>query len=110
MVEVCFKARSEEGQLTEGQSSVLSYPSKERRVPNILFGTPPAEHALSHWSKNYLESMEDAGKNPRAGSRLKEWMDAAGFSRTEMEVIKLPTCGWAASRCQKTAYLLDAKF
>lgn len=47
-----------------------------------------------------MEAMEDAGKNPRAGSKLKEWMDAAGFSRTEMEVIKLPTCGWAASRCQ----------
>lgn len=72
MVEICFKARSEEGQLTE-------------------------EHALSHWSRNYMEAMEDAGKNPRAGSKLKEWMDAAGFSRTEMEVIKLPTCGWAAN-------------
>lgn len=45
--------------------------------------------------------MEDAGKNPRAGPKLKEWMDAAGFSRTEMEAIKLPTCGWAASRCQR---------
>ncbi|KAK8042683.1 S-adenosyl-L-methionine-dependent methyltransferase [Apiospora phragmitis] len=70
MVEIYFNAQSDGGHLSDN-------------------------HALSHWSRHYLSAMEEAGKDPRAGLKLENWMREAGFTRMEMREITLPMCGWS---------------
>ena len=51
-------------------------------------------HALRQWSNNYLRSL-DGIKDPRAPTRLRDLMIAAGFVDVEFRMIQLPLCGWS---------------
>ncbi|KAK0391268.1 hypothetical protein NLU13_0769 [Sarocladium strictum] len=70
MVEIYFNAQSDNGALTR-------------------------DHALSRWSRQYLEAMQP-WKNPRAPLQLSNWMRSAGFSEVDTRLIPLPMCGWSS--------------
>ncbi|CAG7564123.1 unnamed protein product [Fusarium equiseti] len=69
MVEIYFNAQSDNGTLTP-------------------------DHALSQWSKQYLDSQSPY-KDPRAPLQLAGWMRSAGFTEVESRLMTLPMCGWS---------------
>ncbi|SCN96346.1 related to methyltransferase [Fusarium fujikuroi] len=52
-------------------------------------------HALSQWSRQYLESQQPY-KDPRAPLQLASWMRSAGFTEVESRLLTLPMCGWSS--------------
>ncbi|SCO18615.1 related to methyltransferase [Fusarium fujikuroi] len=53
------------------------------------------DHALSQWSRQYLESQQPY-KDPRAPLQLASWMRSAGFTEVESRLLTLPMCGWSS--------------
>lgn len=70
MVEIYFNAQSDNGTLTP-------------------------DHALSQWSRQYLESQEPH-HDPRAPLQMASWMRSAGFTEVESRLMTLPMCGWSS--------------
>ncbi|EWY96740.1 hypothetical protein FOYG_05336 [Fusarium oxysporum NRRL 32931] len=58
-------------------------------------GTLSRDHALSQWSRQYLESQQPY-KDPRAPLQLASWMRSAGFTEVESRLLTLPMCGWSS--------------
>ncbi|KAH6966463.1 S-adenosyl-L-methionine-dependent methyltransferase [Fusarium venenatum] len=59
-------------------------------------GTLTPDHALSQWSRQYLESQEPH-HDPRAPLQMASWMRSAGFTEVESRLMTLPMCGWSGS-------------
>ncbi|KAG8350413.1 hypothetical protein FVEN_g11434 [Fusarium venenatum] len=57
-------------------------------------GTLTPDHALSQWSRQYLESQEPH-HDPRAPLQMASWMRSAGFTEVESRLMTLPMCGWS---------------
>lgn len=72
MVELYYQCQSDNGSLTDA-------------------------HGLRQWSSNYMRSL-DGIKDPRAPTRLRDLLVAAGFVEVDLKMIQLPLCGWPAGR------------
>ncbi|RCI10422.1 hypothetical protein L249_4414, partial [Ophiocordyceps polyrhachis-furcata BCC 54312] len=56
-------------------------------------GTLERDHALSEWSREYLDTMHRQ-KDPRAAMHLASWMRSEGFTEVESRLLTLPMCAW----------------
>ncbi|RDA95114.1 hypothetical protein CP533_2141 [Ophiocordyceps camponoti-saundersi (nom. inval.)] len=56
-------------------------------------GTLERDHALSRWSRDYLDTMH-RHKDPRAAMHLASWMRSEGFTEVESRLLTLPMCAW----------------
>ncbi|RSL93066.1 hypothetical protein CEP52_013480 [Fusarium oligoseptatum] len=54
----------------------------------------PGDHALSRWSRRYLQSQQPY-KDPRAPLQMATWMRSAGFTEVESRLLTLPMCAWS---------------
>ncbi|KAL7920021.1 S-adenosyl-L-methionine-dependent methyltransferase [Trichoderma austrokoningii] len=70
-------------------------------------GTLSPDHALSRWSRGYLDTM-DPQKDPRAALRLKDWMNNAGFVDVESRLLTLPMSPWSSDPRDREIGTLNA--
>ncbi|PFH56045.1 hypothetical protein XA68_17142 [Ophiocordyceps unilateralis] len=56
-------------------------------------GTLGKDHALSLWSREYLNTVH-RHKDPRAAMHLASWMRSAGLTEVESRLLTLPMCAW----------------
>ncbi len=57
-------------------------------------GSITDSNAIRQWSQKYMQSL-DSIKDPRAGLRLQNLLNEAGFVQVELEMIRVPLCGWS---------------
>ena len=55
-------------------------------------------HPIRQWSNKYMESLQGI-KDPRAALRLHGLFTAAGLENVELQMIRLPLCGWSSGMC-----------
>ncbi|KAF5673783.1 methyltransferase [Fusarium heterosporum] len=63
-------------------------------IRDIFQVLKPGDHALSQWSRQYLDSQQPY-KDLRAPLHLASWMRSAGFTEVESRLLTLPMCGWS---------------
>lgn len=93
MVEIYFNAKSDNGTLERGERSRRLECWMEGSLTRLI----RAEHALSRWSSQYLDSLHPH-KDLRAALRLPAWLRNAGFTEVESRLLSLPMGAWPSGR------------
>ncbi|KAK2018692.1 methyltransferase domain-containing protein [Colletotrichum eremochloae] len=57
-------------------------------------GSLTEEHQTLQWKRLFLEACEKAGRDPRPGPKLKDWVREAGFVNITHKKYKMPVGPW----------------
>ncbi|PHH77294.1 hypothetical protein CDD80_744 [Ophiocordyceps camponoti-rufipedis] len=71
-------------------------------------GTLDQDHALSKWSREYLNTVHQH-KDPRAAMHLASWMRNAGLTEVESRLLTLPMSAWPSEDRQQEIGALNSE-